>query len=200
MTIDIIDDPQRARTALHPLRMRILQVLEQPASAPQLARVLGLPRQQVNYHLRRLEVDRLVHAENLGRVGRRIDRQYRRTAASYVIAPSPLAGVPADPREITDRFSSVYLAAASARTLTDLAKLRRAAEREGKRVPTLSLEADVRFRTPAAQRAFADALTRAFAELVARFHDATAPDGRTFRIFSGGYPAVADREKDHHHD
>jgi DNA-binding transcriptional ArsR family regulator len=198
-TLDIIDDPGRARTALHPLRLQLLRALERPQSAPQLAATLELPRQQINYHLRRLEAERLVEAQDLGRVGRRIDRQYRRTAASYLIAPATLAGMAVDPRAMADRFSSAFLAAASAKTLSDLAALRRAAERAGKRVPTLALEADVRFATPSAQRAFADALTQAFGDLVARFHDPAAPGGRTFRIFAGGYPAVVDREKDSHH-
>jgi DNA-binding transcriptional ArsR family regulator len=175
---------------LHPLRRRILRALENPRSAPQLAAALDLPRQQVNYHLRRLEAERLVDAEDLGRVGRRIDRRYRRTAASYLIAPATVAGLPVDPRAVSDRFSSAYLAAAAAKTLGDLAVLRRAADRQSKRVPTLSLEAEVRFATPAAQRAFADALTQAFADLAARFHTPAAPDGRTFRIFAGGYPAT----------
>lgn len=194
-TLEIIDDPRRARTALHPVRMRILKALDRAASAPELAEIIGLPRQQINYHLRRLESDRLVEAEDLGRVGRRIDRKYSRTAASCLIAPTSLGGMVVDRRETVDRFSSAYLAATSARTLSDLARLRRVAEREGKRLPTLSLEAEVRFATPAAQRAFADALTQLFGELVARFHSATTPEGRTFRIFAGGYPAVADREK-----
>jgi DNA-binding transcriptional ArsR family regulator len=198
-SLDIIDDPGRARTALHPLRLQLLRVLEQPKSAPQLAATLDLPRQQINYHLRRLEADRLVEAEEMGRVGRRIDRQYRRTAASYLIAPATLAGAAVDPRAMADRFSSAFLAAASAKTLSDLAALRRAAERESKRVPSLALEAEVRFATPSAQRAFADALTQAFGDLVARFHNPAAREGRTFRIFAGGYPAVADREKDVEH-
>jgi DNA-binding transcriptional ArsR family regulator len=197
--LDIIDDPARTRTALHPLRMRILKSLEERASAQRLAERLGLPRQQVNYHLRRLEADRLVEAEETGRVGRRIDRVYRRTAASYLFAPTALAGAAADRALLTDRFSAAYLAATSARALDDLARLKRAADREGKRIPTLTLEAEVRFATPAAQRAFADALTRAFADVVAQFHNETAPEGRTFRVFACGYPAVPDREKDASH-
>ena len=176
--------------------MRILRALDAPRSAPQLAVSLDLPRQQINYHLRRLEADHLVEAEDFGRVGRRIDRRYRRTSASYLIAPATLAGIPVDPRHVADRFSTAYLAAASAKTLSDLAALRRAADRQSKRVPTLSLEAEVRFATPAAQRAFADALTKALGDLVARFHKPAVPEGRTFRIFAGGYPAVPDREKE----
>lgn len=197
--LEIIDDPGRARVALHPLRRRILQALEAPASAPAIAKALGLGRQQVNYHLHRLAAERLIQAEDMGRVGRRIDRRYRRTAASYLLAPTTVAGTPEAARGIRDRFSATYLTAVAARTLNDLAALGRAASRQNKRIPTLTLETEIRFATPAAQRDFADALTGAVAELAQRFHDAAAPGGRTFRVFACGYPAVAGRPEDSSH-
>src|SRR5262249_59967099 len=44
-----------AAAALSPFRLGLLKGLQQPESASGLARRLGLPRQQVNYHLRELE-------------------------------------------------------------------------------------------------------------------------------------------------
>jgi DNA-binding transcriptional ArsR family regulator len=181
--IDIIDDPARARMALQPIRLRLLHLLGQPQSAPQLAKAMGMPRQRVLYHLRKLEAQRLVEAQEHGTVGRRIDRSYARTATSYAIAPKTLGGVAVDARTIADVFSSAYLSAVAGRALNDLAALRRAAAARGKRVPTLTLETDVRFATPADQRRFADELTAAF----------DAPQGRTFRVFACGYPAVPSR-------
>jgi hypothetical protein len=188
--LDIIDDPARARTALQPIRLRLLQLLEQPQSAPQLANATGMPRQRVLYHLRRLEAQRLVDAQDHGQVGRRIDRSYVRTATSYAIAPKTLGGVAVDSRTVADAFSSAYLSAVAGRALNDLAALHRAAAARGKRVPTLTLETDVRFATPADQRRFADELTAALATLAARYHHPDAPQGRTFRVFACGYPAV----------
>jgi hypothetical protein len=97
--------------------------------------------------------------------------------------------VAAEPGQIRDKFSSAYLAAVTARAQTDLSALRRAAQRTGKRVPTLTFEADMRFATPGELHAFAEELAQAFAGVVARYHtDARA--GRTFRFFVGGHPAV----------
>jgi DNA-binding transcriptional ArsR family regulator len=191
--LDIIDDAARARTALQPIRLRLLHWLERPQSAPQLARATGMPRQRVLYHLRKLEADRLVEAHEHGRVGRRIDRSYVRTATSYAIAPKTLGGVAVDPRTVADAFSSAYLSAVAGRALNDLAALGRAAAARGKRVPTLTLETTVRFATPADQRRFADELTAALAGLAAKYHDPKAPQGRTFRVFACGYPAVPSR-------
>ena len=191
--LDVIDDPTRARTALQPIRLRLLHLLERPQSAPQLAKAMGMPRQRVLYHLRKLEAQRLVEAREHGRVGRRIDRSYVRTATSYAIAPKTLGGVAVDPRTVADAFSSAYLSAVAARALNDLAALGRAAAARGKRVPTLTLEIAVRFATPADQRRFAEELTTALATLAARYHHPDAPQGRTFRVFACGYPAVPSR-------
>ena len=197
--LDIIDDPTRARSALQPLRLRLLHLLERPQSAPQLAKAMGMPRQRVLYHLRKLEAQRLVEAHEHGRVGRRIDRSYVRTATSYAIAPKTLGGVAVDSQTIADAFSSAYLSAVAGRALNDLAALGRAAAARGKRVPTLTLETDVRFATPADQRRFADDLTTAFATLAARYHQPDAVQGRTFRVFACGYPAVPARPSEPEH-
>src|SRR3954452_10437010 len=189
-TLDIIDDPARARVALQPIRLRLLHLLERPQSAPQLEKAPGLPRQKVLYHLRKLEAQRLVDAHEHGSVGRRIDRSYVRTATSYAIAPKTLGGVAIDPRTVADAFSSAYLSGVAGRALNDLAALGRAAAARGKRVPTLTLETDVRFATPADQRRFAGELTTALATLAAKYHQPDAPQGRTFRVFACGYPAV----------
>jgi hypothetical protein len=151
---------------------------------------MEMPRQRVLYHLRTLEAQRLVEAQEHGQVGRRIDRSYVRTATSYAIAPKTLGGVAVDARTVADAFSSAYLSAVAGRALNDLAALGRAAAARGKRVPTLTLETDVRFATPADQRRFADELTAALAALAARYHHPDAPQGRTFRVFACGYPAV----------
>jgi hypothetical protein len=173
--------------------LRLLQLLERPQSAPQVAKAMGMPRQRVLYHLRTLEAQRLVEAHDHGSVGRRIDRSYVRTATSYAIAPKTLGGVAVDTRTVADAFSSAYLSAVAGRALNDLAALGRAAAARRKRVPTITLETDVRFATPDDQRRFADELTTALTTLAARYHDPGAAKGRTFRVFACGYPAVPAR-------
>jgi hypothetical protein len=179
--------------ALQPIRLRLLHLLERPQSAPQVAKTMGMPRQRVLYHLRTLEAQRLVEAHDHGRVGRRIDRSYVRTATSYAIAPKTLGGVAVDTRTVADAFSSAYLSAVAGRALNDLAALGRAATLRGKRVPTITLDTDVRFATPADQRRFADELTTALTTLAAKYHHPGATTGRTFRVFACGYPAVPSR-------
>src|SRR3954451_4326078 len=193
LSLDIIDDPARARAALQPIRLRLLHLLERPQSAPQLAKAIGMPRQRVLYHLRTLEAQRLVEAQEHGHVGHRVDRSYVRTATSYAIAPKTLGGIAVDPRTVADAFSSAYLSAVAGRALNDLAALGRAAAARGKRVPTLTLESEVRFATPGDQPRLAHELTTALMTLAAKYHAPDAPQGRPFRVFACGYPAVPSR-------
>ena len=51
----LLQEPERVRTALSPLRRSLLERLREPASATRVAAELGIPRQRVNYHLRELE-------------------------------------------------------------------------------------------------------------------------------------------------
>ena len=53
--IALIDQPDRVRLALSPLRRQLLERLQTPASASQIAAELTIGRQRVNYHLRALE-------------------------------------------------------------------------------------------------------------------------------------------------
>ena len=50
--VHVIDGGGAATAALHPLRLEILRELAEPESAAGLARRIGMPRQQVNYHIR----------------------------------------------------------------------------------------------------------------------------------------------------
>ena len=69
--------------------------------------------------------------------------------------------------------------------------LRERAARAGKQLPTLTIQADVRFPDAAAQNAFAEELATCLARLVRQHHDPGAKSGRTFRFAVLGHPAPA---------
>ena len=188
-----VDEGPAARAALHPLRRTLLARLAEPASAAQVARDLDLPRQKVNYHLRLLEKADLVELVEERKVGNCTERILRSKAKAYVIAPGALGDLAPDPSTIQDRFSAAYLMAVAARAVQDLGELSAAAEKAGKLLPTLTLETEVRFATPEAQRRFAQDLAAAFREVAARYHDDRAEEGRSFRFFLGGYPERSPR-------
>jgi DNA-binding transcriptional ArsR family regulator len=187
--LHLVEDAGRAATMLHPLRLRILGHLTEPDSSAGVARRLGLPRQVVNYHLRQLEDDRLV-----AQVGERqkrgcTERLMQTVAASYLISPAALGPLATDPEQVRDKISSTYLMAVAGQVIREVGELRSKADAANKRLPTLTLQADVRFASPAAQQGFARELTRQLARLVRKYHDERSPSGRRFRVVAGAYPA-----------
>jgi DNA-binding transcriptional ArsR family regulator len=190
--VDLIDDPETAAAALQPARLEILEALREPDSAAGVGRRLGLPRQRVGYHLRELEKRGLVrHVEDRKR-GNCVERIVQATARYYLVSPAALGPMGADPSSIRDRFSSAYQVAVMARTLRDVAVLQGRARDAGKKLPTLTLQTDIRFANAAAQGAFAEELANALAGLAARYHDEAAERGRTFRFTVAGHPAPLD--------
>jgi DNA-binding transcriptional ArsR family regulator len=195
--VDFIDSTERAASLLDPTRLRIVEVLREPGSAATVARVIGLPRQKVNYHLRVLEKQGLVREVEERRKGNCVERIVQATARHYLVDPAALGalGVGASPEEIADRFSATYLIALAAKTIRDVAQARRLAEQAHQRLATFGLTTDVRFASAAARKAFTEELATAVAGLVARYHDEAAPGGRRFTFTIGAYPTMTAKEK-----
>ncbi|MGE3172095.1 MAG: helix-turn-helix domain-containing protein [Planctomycetota bacterium] len=191
--IEVVAETERAQVLLHPTRLRILELLTEPASAASLAPRLELPRQLVNYHLRELLRVRLVVLAEERTRGSVSERIYRRVGDSYAIAPQALGAMGDAPAALQDRYSSAYQIGMASRVLHDVAALRTAAAAAKKALPTFSLEVDVRFADAAARSAFTQELADAVAALVQRHHDARSPGGRTFRFFLGAHPRPAAR-------
>ncbi len=186
--IQVIDDPAAASAALDPIRSRLLSELAEPASAAALAARLGIARQKINYHLRALEEHGLVEVSSTRQWGGLTERLLRASAASYVVSPGALGAVGADPGRETDRLSAGYLVALAARVIREVgALLRRAVEVE-KRLPTLSIDAEIRFRSAAERAAFSRDLAEAVASLAARYHDESIPNGRSHRLVIVAHP------------
>lgn len=188
LDVEVIEDPATAAIALEPVRSRLLAELAEPASAAALAARLGLPRQKVNYHLRALEEHHLVEVAEKRQWGGLTERRLVATAASYLVSPSALGAVAADPDRGADRLSASYLIALAARIVREVGALLRRAREAGKRLPTLSLDTEIRFRSAAERAAFSGELTQAVTRLVARYHDASSPDGRSHRLVLVAYP------------
>ncbi|MER5636188.1 helix-turn-helix domain-containing protein [Kitasatospora sp. NPDC002227] len=185
LEIAVIEEPAAAEASLDPIRSGILAALAEPGSAAMLAGRLGLPRQKVNYHLKELERHGLVELAEERRKGNVTERIYRACAASYVISPAVLAAVGPDPARSPDQLSARWLLALAARLVQEVGQLVTGAARAGKRVASYGIDAEVRFASAADRAAFADELAQAVAALVSRYHDETAPGGRTHRVVVG---------------
>ena len=188
LDIQVIHDPGAATAALGPMRSRLLAELAEPASAATLAARVGLARQKVNYHLRALEEHGLVRLAEERKWGGLTERLLVATAASYVVSPGALGPVATDPNREIDRLSASYLIALGARVVREAGDLVRRAKETGKRLATLAVDTEVRFRSASDRAAFSNELTEAIAKLVSKYHDESAPGGRAHRLVLVAHP------------
>ncbi|MGJ6968281.1 helix-turn-helix domain-containing protein [Streptosporangium sp. G11] len=212
----LMDEPDRLRVALTPIRRRLLGRLREPASAVQLAAEFDLPRQRVGYHLRVLEEAGLIElVEERPRRGF-VERVMRVTANAFLVDPGVLAqadegdraGEAGDGggatgaaevaegfRRVADQYAAEHLVEVAADTVRDVTRMAAAADRQGVRLLTFTLEARVRFAEPGDVHDFTDALADALSQVAARFD---TPGGRPYRLVAGGHPAPGPRGTGEH--
>jgi DNA-binding transcriptional ArsR family regulator len=198
LPLDCVSDLASAAAVLHPVRLAILRHAGEPISATELGLRLSLPRQQVNYHLRRLA--RAGFVKRAGRRRRRnmVEQRYVIGARGLLLDPALLGAVSADWRRIEDAGSAAYLLALGVQVQSDLLRLGPAAVSTAERPAVLSFKSQFRFETEQRREAFADALRQAIVEVIARYTTPYArPDGSPgrgapFRMVLGCYPFVAE--------
>jgi broad specificity phosphatase PhoE len=91
----------------------------------------------------------------------------------------------ADPDRTADRLSARHLIAMAGRLVREVASLSNRAETAGKRLPTFTIDTEIRFRSAEDRAAFADELTAAVLDLAARYHH---DDGRPHRLVVAAHP------------
>ncbi|WP_108846353.1 ArsR/SmtB family transcription factor [Dietzia lutea] len=194
--VDVIEDATAAEASLDPLRRRILAALVEPGSASSLAARLDIPRQKVNYHLRILERHGLVEEVEQRRRGNFTERILQATSASYVISPGALGRIQPDPGRAPDRLSARWLLALASRLVRDVGVLLTGAQQAGRPVATFAMDGHIRFASASDRAAFAEELSEAVTQLVAKHHTARHPDttgtGKLNRLVIALHPAVPD--------
>ncbi len=186
--VEVIEDPLAAAVALDPVRCRLLAELAEPVSAATLASRVGLTRQKVNYHLRTLEAHGLIEEAGRRRWGGLTERLLVATASSYVVSPGAMGPLASEPGRTEDRLSASYAIALAARLIREVGAFLRRSRETGKRLATLSLDTEIRFRSSADRAAFSHDLAEAVKQLVARYHDESAPGGRWHRLVLVAHP------------
>lgn len=201
--VSLIDRMDSAAALLSPVRIRILELLREPASAATVARELELPRQRVNYHVKALERAGLLRRVGQRRKGNLVEKLVQATARYYVIAPQALGALGPELENSGDRLSSAYLIGMVSEAIRDVATLRKRTSPAESGLATLSLNAAVRFADVTAQNAFAQELATCLVRLVKEYDDSQSDDGQSdygpsddglsFRFLMAGYPTVTRR-------
>jgi len=185
LDVEVIDDPAAAAAAMDPIRARLLAELTEPGSAAGLAARIGIARQKVNYHLRALESHGLVELAEVRKRGGITERFLQATAASYVVSPAALGATGVDPAKTADHLSAGYAVALAGRIVGEVGDLARRAAAAGKRLPTMTIDTEIRFRSARDRAAFADELTASVLDLVTRYHH---DGGRPHRLVVAAHP------------
>jgi hypothetical protein len=145
----------------------------------------------VGHHVRALEAAGLLTCVGERKKRNCVERLLQASARTYVLAPRLLGALGLSADEARDRFSSTYLLAAAGKVIEEVSALRPKADAAGKKLPTLTLQTEVRFASARSQNEFLEELLAVFSDLVSRHHRPDAPGGRSFRISLLGHPALA---------
>jgi len=85
--IFLIQSPQQAKAIFKPIRLEILQLLNQPHTCTELAEVLNTSPQKIYYHIKILQDSGLVKKVREERVRGIMEGYYQASAASYMLSP-----------------------------------------------------------------------------------------------------------------
>src|SRR5918998_6641238 len=76
-----IDDPRVVKALAHPIRMKILTILDERTATPKdLAEALGLPLENVSYHVRTLKDFGFIKLEKTRQVRGAVEHHYKLAA------------------------------------------------------------------------------------------------------------------------
>jgi DNA-binding transcriptional ArsR family regulator len=82
-----IDDPRLVKALAHPIRVRIMGLLEQRSMSPkEMAQKLGMPIENVSYHVRQLRDFGLIRLERKRQVRGAVEHYYRAMARPRITA------------------------------------------------------------------------------------------------------------------
>jgi hypothetical protein len=109
-------------------------------------------------------------------------------AASFVVSPSALGPLAADPSQEADRLSASYLIALAARIIREISTLVIGARKAQQDLATLSIDTVIRFRSAAERAAYTAELVESVNRLAAKYHDEAAPGGRPHRVLLFAHP------------
>ena len=199
--LESVSNQRRAGALLHPLRQRLLSLCLEPTSASELARRLGLPRQRVNYHVRKLERAGFLKPAGRARKGNMIEQRYVATARAYILSPGILGPVGPDWRDIADTASAEYLLALAEQVRADVGRAADEAQTEGKRIATLSLKSQFRFESPRQRADFSSAVRQAVVDVIARHSSPNRLEngrpgrGKPFRLVLACYPVPSEADE-----
>jgi DNA-binding transcriptional ArsR family regulator len=184
--VRVLDEPDMLQVLGHPLRVQILDALREPASAAAVARLVGQPRQNVNYHIRELEQAGLVRTTGERRSGNFVETLHQSVARSFIVAPQVAWADPRRMEALVEQHALHQLVLLGGRLQRDAAALLDRAAFDGEQIPSASIEAEVHFAGEEERSAFMRDYLKMLRELLDRYG---AREGAPYRAIIAAYPA-----------
>ncbi len=180
-----IKDPNTLAALAHPIRRQMLDGLREPVTAAGLARKLGLPRQQANYHLKSLEKAELVKPAGERRKGHLIEKLYEAVAGTLVLSPEVAWDSSDRQRALNDQVALNHLVKLGNQIQRDASGLLDRAAFDGDEISSASVEAEVSFTDEAARTAFMEEYLKLLGPLLDKHG---AQSGLPYRVAVAIYP------------
>ncbi len=154
MSVAILDDPAQVAALAHPLRVGILDALREPDSAAGAARTIGESRQKVNHHVKALLDAGLLRLVGERRKGGFVEQLYQSVASTFMVSPRLACGDDRRVEALASQLPLEHLVALGERVQRDAIALLDRAAFDGEQIPSLAVDAEVRFPDAAARSAF----------------------------------------------
>jgi len=192
----LIEKPDQAGALLHPLRLELLKLTDEPRTCTDLAEALGETPQKIYYHVKVLERAGVLEKVEERKVRAISEGYYRATARSFWLSPR-LVGRIGGPRRARDQMSLGFLLSLAEELQNDVGRL---AETEREEAPTLGFTAQVRLARPADRTAFLTDIQNSI-QSIAKKYGAVGPPSlqsketspEMFRIIFACYPRPEER-------
>jgi DNA-binding transcriptional ArsR family regulator len=186
--VQLIENAEKAGELLKPIRIKILSVLDKPRTCPEIAGLLGLTTQKINYHVRVLRDAGLVRLLEEHRKRGIMEGVYQAVARSYWISPR-LVGKPGGRSAVRERASLAYLLQLAEELQIDIGHLAEASDAES--VPSFGLDARIELRDAGDRAAFMEEIEQSIQDLArkygARKYDKPVKK-RAFKLVFACYP------------
>jgi len=187
--VHTVRDGAELKALSHPARVEVLERLREPASAAEVARQLGQPRQRINYHLKALDDAGLVEKVGTRKQSNFVETLYRAKASAFVIAPDVAWSDPRRMEALRRDQSLEALVEIGARLQCDAVALLDVVAFDDRIIASAAVAAETHFATAADRAAFLRAYLESTRALVDRYG---GKRGERYRVVLAVHPNVED--------
>jgi DNA-binding transcriptional ArsR family regulator len=179
-----LEYPEQALALLNPLRVEILRIMNEPASASEVGRQLRETPQKINYHLKSLEKVGLIQRSGSRQVKNLIEVLYQSISKNFII-PESFGWSEETVSRMKDQGALTHLITISERMRSDALQLMETSE-QNVEIPSAAMETEVYLPDEADRQAFIHDYAEAMKLLAEKYR--TDSHNNAFRVLMAVYP------------